>query len=117
MRYISKQFLSDDYDESGAIVCKAETVMYEDVGKHYAECPTIDASVIFRDCYGKPTELGFYVNSEKGLERRVAKLNLMIEELQKFRDALTPMYEQAKVDGEKWLREHPEEDGFTNTPT
>ena len=88
MKYINKQFLSDDYDESGSMVlrcksprkCKDPTEDILHPGNTYVE-----ASIQVRDCFKEPVDLCFDFDSEKGLTKRLIKVDNMIAMLEEFK--------------------------------
>ena len=102
MRYINKQFLSDDYDESGSLVLKCETP--KDIGSEedvldrvlHSDKVWVDASAQFRDCYSKPIDLCFSFNDEKGYNKRIAKVEKMVSMLTEFKEQLTVHWEDVK---------------------
>lgn len=77
-----KKFLSDEATESGSIVCTVRQPKGDD--------GWVCASVMVRDCYKEPVELefGWYAGKKKQKAKRVKKINLMIESLEKFKEAL-----------------------------
>lgn len=109
MRYISKKFLSADLEESGSMVVSASTPKGTDYDAYTAHNPRVNAKVVFRACYGEPCELDFGFQTDGGLAKRLAKLDLMIEELQSLKEQLTPMWEEHKVTAEQYKQDHPDE--------
>jgi hypothetical protein len=77
-----KQFLSDEATESGSIVCT--------VRQPKEEGGWVSASLLVRDCYKEPVELefGWYLGKKKQKAKRIKKINLLIESLEKFKAAL-----------------------------
>jgi hypothetical protein len=107
MRYIRKQFLSDDYHESGSMVVKCENP--KDVNAKKNELDAIihegnvyvDASIQMRDCYGKPIDLDFSFSDESGYAKRLDKVELMIDMLCEFKTQLRIHWADVKERGEK----------------
>lgn len=110
MRYLSKQWLSPAYEESGSMIIKASTTPVEHLWRSYAEKPCIEAEIMFRACHGEPLLLDFDVRGHEALQKRKDKINLMIDELTKFREQLDILWAQAEADGAQWLLENPEDD-------
>ena len=107
MRYVDKQFLSDDYDESGSLVLKCEspkdaTDQSEDVVDRimHPELLWVDAGAQFRDCYSKPVDICFSFNDEAGYQKRLKKVDKLIYMLSEFKNQLTLHWEDAKEKGE-----------------
>lgn len=88
MRHISKKFLSNTFHESGAIICQIETERLEDITSYEVDRPSMEASVMFKGCYGEPVTLDFCVRDDKSFGERLEKVNLMIDELLMFRNQL-----------------------------
>lgn len=109
MKYVSKQFLSSDLDESGNMVVTASTPKASDYDMYTACNPRVNAKVVFRACYGEPCELDFGFQTDSGLAKRLAKLDLMIEELQGLKEQLTPMWEEHKLTAKQYKQDHPDE--------
>lgn len=104
MKYISKRFLSTDYDETGAMVCKVEVTKLEDMHRWSAEHRAVDAEVSFRDCNGKPIYLQFCMdNEDHPLAARLEKVDLIIHELTKFKQALIKADAEVRVVAAEWL--------------
>lgn len=110
MKYVTKRFLDEnDPEETGSIVCRASMTSYDELYRYSAENPSVDASIMVRDCYGKPVELEFSINAKSHtLADREAKLDMIIAELQAFKKALPKLYAQAKMDAAKWLADNPD---------
>jgi hypothetical protein len=66
----------------GAMECQVETTYYS------KDDPVIDASVSIQDC-NRSIHLEFAVYDEKDIAAKLSKINLMIEELLKFKSAFT----------------------------
>lgn len=88
MKYIRKQFLSDDYDETGSIVVKVLSTEVEHMSDWQVENRAVTASVEFRDCHGKPIYLEFSIDKEHSLQDRHAKIDKIIDELRAMKMAL-----------------------------
>lgn len=107
MIYCSKKFLSDHPEETGSMVCKAVSSRIEDT---YSEDPWMEASMQWRDCYGKPVSLDFNVSSDRSLERRIEKIDLIIAELEAFRTNLQVVWEDQKAVSAQWLAQQPKDE-------
>lgn len=94
MRYVSKQFLSPCAHETGSIVVQIETPLVKDlyVGYKGLVSPDLDANVWFRACHGEPVKLDFNVSNQKDFDKRIAKLDVILEELTKMRGQMTEMW-------------------------
>ena len=81
-KWILKEFLSDDYGESGSIVCSTHQSKDEEGWN--------SASIQIRGCYKEPVELefGFYSGKIKSKKKRIKKIEKMISCLEKFKEAL-----------------------------
>jgi len=79
MKAQGKRFLSERGDEGGSVR------WYVNTEEDY--CYTTDAYLYISDCT-KRIDLEFYSDDNKGLSKRVTKLDNLIEELQNFREAL-----------------------------
>ena len=73
-----KEFLSDSMGESGAVVWFLEV---PEKGKFY------DAEVQIKDC-SRSVTLDFSFDDDKGLRKRINKINLLIECLNLFKQRL-----------------------------
>ncbi len=94
MRYVSKQFLSPCPHETGSMVCLIETPLVKDMynwGDGTIR-PNLSASVSFRACHGEPVNLDFDAHDQKGFEKRMAKVSLMIQELEDMRRQMGEMW-------------------------
>lgn len=80
-KWILKEFLSDDYGESGSIVYSTN----QSKGDGWNS-----ASIQIRDCYKEPVELefGFYSGKIKNKKKRIKKIEKMISCLEKFKESL-----------------------------
>ena len=78
----TQKFLSNEPTESGSIVCTLRQPK-DDGG-------WVCASVMVRDCYKEPVDLefGWYLGKKKQKAKRIKKINLLIESLEKFKAAL-----------------------------
>lgn len=110
MIYCSKKWLSARSDETGSMVCKAESPRVSDM---YSDTPSVDASVAFRSCYGEPCSLDFNIQSDKGLQRRIEKVDIMINELVEFKAQLPLMWEDAKKVAEEYKVLHADDEPGT----
>lgn len=80
MRRSNKRFLTTNPSESGAIIWyvrKEEDSRFE----------VMDASVVIKDCH-ETVNLDFSVEDWNKLQKRIDKLDVLIEELQKMREAM-----------------------------
>lgn len=86
MRHVSKEFLSPAAYESGSIITMVETARVKDMCSYTLNSPPqIHAKIILRACYGEPLELDFDVRGEKGFAKRLAKIEKLQAELEKFK--------------------------------
>lgn len=108
MKYISKRFLSDKYDETGSMVVKVRVPELEDMGSWQAENASVEASIELRDCNGKPIWLEFCMDNENSLEDRLAKLDLMINELTEMKVKLQEARLLAFERAGEWERANPD---------
>lgn len=109
MRYSSKEFLSPSPYESGSIITLVETPLVKDIDEHMLENdPRMTAKITMRACYGEPIELDFDVYGESGFEKRLAKIDKLQAEIEKFKSHFVSgwrnhlrNYEHAKEQKEK----------------
>lgn len=95
-RYVSKEFLSPCADETGSIVCQIETPLVTQISEYTVrDGGWMHASVKVSDC-SKTVTLDFDCSSDSAYEKRVAKLDKMIEELQNMRHQFTHMWDNMK---------------------
>lgn len=86
MRYSSKEFLSPNPYESGSIVTIVETALVKDICSYtLGQDPRMTAKITMRACYGEPIELDFDVYGESGFEKRLAKIEKLQSEIEKFK--------------------------------
>lgn len=86
MRYSSKEFLSPSPYESGSIVTMVETALVKDICSYtLGGDPRMTAKITLRACYGEPLELDFDVHGKGGFEKRLAKIEKLQAELEKFK--------------------------------
>lgn len=98
MRFVTKDFLSTSPDESGSIICKIKTTQVKDMGSYIVkEGGRIDGSVRLSDC-STHIELDFYAVGQKSYEKRVEKLDCLIEKLQAMRGQYVEMWESHQRD-------------------
>lgn len=102
MKYISKQFLSPHYDETGSIVVKVASTELSNMGEWSAENLSVDASVEFRDCHGKPIYLDFNIDKDRSLEDRLVKCDLIITELQQMKRKLAVACADTATASREW---------------
>jgi hypothetical protein len=86
MRYVRKEFLSPSADETGSIVCQIETPQQKDISEHYTKegCAWMRGTIKISDC-SKTVHLDFDCHDERSYEKRIAKLDKIIEEVQAMR--------------------------------
>jgi len=86
MRYTSKEFLSPSPYESGSIITSVETPLTKDICEYtIKQDPRMSAKIVMRACYGEPIELDFDVNGTRGFEKRLAKIQKLQDEIEKFK--------------------------------
>lgn len=95
MRISSKKFLTDHPHENGSIVWYVTTPKkvddLEDQGTR------IDAEIQFRDCNAGPVCIGFDSYKKKNDEQKLKKIDALIEELIKFREAYVQAVAEVEV--------------------
>lgn len=94
MRLTLKQFLSDSPSETGFIVITASTSRIEDVdeeGSWGLKSPTVNAEVQVGDC-SKKIYLDFCVYKDSDVQKRIDKINVLIDNLQQLKEALPTMW-------------------------
>lgn len=98
-RYVSKEFLSPCAHETGSIVCQIQTPLVKDIAEWDAKRgPYLQASIKLRDCSDNIV-LDFDVtHTQKRFDKRLAKLDKMIEELQNMRTHFVQMWEQSVIE-------------------
>lgn len=77
MHYVSKKFLNNSVYENGSIVSIVESPKDPEKIKYYNE---VECTVQIRDC-NNVVSLDFRVHNESGLQKRLAKLDVLINEL------------------------------------
>lgn len=92
MKYVSKKFLSDGAYESGS-VCIYVTSPRE--GKEFRSYTTVDAQVKIGDC-SKFAELDFSLSKDGDLEKRLNKLDVLIDELTNMKQHLQDQWKYVK---------------------
>ncbi len=102
MRLTLKQFLSDSPDETGFIIITASSPRVEDIQEcTWYEKGGVEAQVQVGDCSQK-VYLSFDVKDDISLEKRIAKLNVMIDNLTLLRNTLPALWEDAKSNVEAY---------------
>lgn len=93
MRYVSKEFLSKSADESGSIVCQIETPRQADIHQHHVQDKVtyIWAKIKINDC-SKHVTLDFDCHDQKSFEKRVEKLDKLVQEVQTMRKQYEEMW-------------------------
>lgn len=93
MRYSTKNFLSSSPDESGSLICKVETSLASDISDWtIRNGGQINGSVRVADC-SQYVILDFDAVGQKSYEKRLSKLDKMIEDLQAMRHQYVAMWE------------------------
>lgn len=93
MRHIDKRFLSESIGETGAMVCTIETPLAKDISDWtIREGGHISGSIQVRDCNGRPVHLDFDSTGQKTFEKRIAKLDLMVDMLTRMRKQYEEMW-------------------------
>lgn len=91
-RYVRKEFLSPCSGESGSIVCEIETPLVKDIYEHQLDNPRMSGSIRISDC-SRHTLLDFDCSGQSAFEKRVAKLDKLLAEIQGMRDQYIAMWE------------------------
>lgn len=99
MRYVRKEFLSPCADESGSIVCQIETPLVKDIRQDHVDdgCTWIYASMKINDCH-KYCVLEFGCHDQKSYEKRIAKLDKLLKEVQDMRNQYQEAWESSLRD-------------------
>ncbi|QYW06574.1 hypothetical protein uav_043 [Pseudomonas phage UAVern] len=87
MRYVRKEFLSPAADEAGSIICQIETPLQKDISLHYTTqgWAWMRGTVKVSDC-SKTVHLDFDCHDQSSYEKRIAKLDKLLEEVQAMRN-------------------------------
>lgn len=98
-RYVRKEFLSPCADETGSIVCQIETPRLLDISSRDVEdgCAWMHASIKVNDC-SKHIRLDFDCHDQKSYEKRIAKLDKMLKEVQDMRNQFEAAWENSLRD-------------------
>lgn len=120
MRYVRKEFLSPCADESGSIVIQVETPLasrlyvsdynHETQKREPNVRPDFEAWIQFRACYGEPVKLELGASSQKAFDKRIQKVDKMIEELTKMRVQMNEMWYSHLRDIDHRIKNHKEDD-------
>lgn len=94
MRYVDKQFLSQSYGETGNICVQFSSPREKDFLDREWE-RYIDGSICISDC-SKTIYLDFNFEDEETMNKRLEKLDKMIEVLQNARNVLPDMFKEFK---------------------
>ncbi|QNR53919.1 hypothetical protein phiK7A1_131 [Pseudomonas phage phiK7A1] len=92
-RYVRKEFLSPCADETGSIVCQIETPLQKDITEYH----TRDGQSWMRgvikvsDC-SKTVHIDFDCHDQSSYEKRIAKLDKMLGEVQAMRNQYEAMW-------------------------
>jgi hypothetical protein len=99
MRYVRKEFLSPCADESGSIVCQIETPLVKDISERYVESGTtwLHGHIKINDC-SKYVQLDFDCHDQKSYEKRIAKLDKLLKEVQDMRNQYQEAWESSLRD-------------------
>lgn len=108
MQYISKRFLSNDYDEADSIVVLGATQDPEHIGEWQAKNVYVPVHVELRDAE-KAIYLDFSLDREHSLDSRLDKIDVLIDELKKLKTVLPQLAVQAQIDATEWLAKQLEE--------
>ncbi|WVS24558.1 hypothetical protein PSPHG_CDS_0077 [Pseudomonas phage Psxphi15] len=101
MRYVRKEFLSPCADESGSIVIQIETPRQKDIQEYHVKDGTawMRASLKVNDCH-KAALLDFDCQDQKSYEKRIAKLDKLLKEIQDMRNQYQEAWESSLRDVE-----------------
>lgn len=120
MRYVRKEFLSQCADETGSMVIQIETPLASrlyvsdynhDTNKKEPNVrPDLEAWVQFRACYGEPVKLELGASNQKAFDKRLGKLDKMIDELTKMRGQMSEMWYSHLRDIEHRIKTYKEDD-------
>ena len=105
MRYISKKFLSKNFYEGGSIIAQVESDRPEDISDYTIEHPSVEANLCFRACHGEPITLDFTIRSDKSLQERIEKIDVLIHEMKEFRENFEQAWNTLKQDIEVRVNE------------
>lgn len=98
MRYVSKEFLSPSAHESGSIVCTAETSKPDQISSYRAgQGGSIDGSIRIADC-SEHVIIDFQATGQRAFEKRVKKIDKMLEEITLFREYYIACWKQHQLD-------------------
>ena len=98
MRYVSKEFLSPSAHESGSIVCTVETSKPDQISNYRAnQGGGIDASIRLADC-SEHVIIDFNATGKKAFDKRLKKIDKMLEEITLFREQYIACWNQHQVD-------------------
>jgi hypothetical protein len=113
VRLTKKQFLSDSPDETGFIVVTASTPLLEKMEQYDTE-PRVDAEVQLGDCT-KKIYLDFNIYKDSDVQKRIEKLDVLINNLKELKDALPTLWCDAVHSAEIYKEDNKEkEDENTN---
>ena len=116
MRLTRKQFLSDSPDETGFIVITAQTSRKEDFEEDEwsLKNPNVSAEVQLGDCT-KKIYLDFCVYKDSDVQKRIDKLDVLINNLQELKEKLPSFWADAVHSAEVYKEANKEkEDENTN---
>lgn len=93
-RYIRKEFLSPAAWETGSIVCQIETPLVKDISEYLVKEGAIHmhSSMKLMDC-SRGITLDFDCHDQSSFEKRLAKLDTMLKEVQDMRNQYAAMWE------------------------
>lgn len=101
MKFITKQFLNDSPNETGYIVVNATTPKFEDMCDWESKCPEVSAQVQIGDCSQK-IYLDFSITKDSHVQKRIDKLNVMINALEELKGQLPKMWVDAVQNAEAY---------------
>ena len=109
MRYVTKEFLSPSAGESGNIVCEITTQRLKDIRDyHIRDGGYISGNIRIADC-GNHIILDFDASGQRAFEKRVAKLDKLISEIQAMRHQYVAMWENHQRDLAHYAKQQKEE--------
>jgi hypothetical protein len=94
-QFVEKRFLSNDPYETGSVSAWAIVSSYrdEDEKPPFGRSTDLSAELVIKDCY-KTVTLDFYADGEEKQAQRLSKLDILIQTLQEFRQALPDVYDE-----------------------
>jgi hypothetical protein len=108
MKFVNKEFLNDSVNETGFIIVKGKSDRQEDLSEHSAENLYMEAEVQISDC-SKKIYLDFSVTKDSDLVKRLAKLDVLINNLVELRTHLPVLWADTQLQAAIWLDNNKEE--------